>query len=62
MGLIYNKHESDMQPMHDFLTENKMSFEQFIRTKNFIATLSQEQLESFIDAYSAGEFASHGWY
>lgn len=51
-----------MQPLHDHLTANKMSFEQFLRTVNFVRDMSQEQLNKYIEAYQNGEFSNHGWY
>lgn len=62
MGLIYDKHEEEMKPLHDFLTENKMNFTQFIRSVNFVKNMSQEQLNSYIESYKNGEFNNHGWY
>lgn len=35
-GLVYDRHEEEMKPLHDHLKQNKMSFEQFIRTVNFV--------------------------
>lgn len=49
MGLVYDRHEEEMKPLHDFLTENKMDFTQFIRSVNFIKDMSQEQLNSYIE-------------
>lgn len=50
------------KPLHEFLTENKMSFEQFLRTVNFVRDMSQEQLNAYIKAYQNGEFNKHDWY
>lgn len=62
MALIFDKHEMEMKPLHDFLTENKMSFPQFIRAVNFARDMSQEQLNTYIEGYKNGEFDNHGWY
>lgn len=62
MGLVYDRHEEEMKPLHDFLIENKMDFTQFIRSVNFIKDMSQEQLNSYIEGYKNGEFNNHGWY
>ena len=62
MGLVYDKHEDEMKPLHEFLQENKMNFEQFLRTINFSKDITQEQLNAYIDAYKNGEFRNHGWY
>ena len=62
MGLVYDRHEEEMKPLHDFLTENKMDFTQFIRSVNFIKHMSREQLNSYIEGYKNGEFNNHGWY
>lgn len=62
MGLVYDRHEEEMKSLHDFLTENKMDFTQFIRSVNFIKNISQEQLNSYIEGYKNGEFNDHGWY
>lgn len=62
MGLVYDRHEEEMKPLHDFLTENKMDFTQFIRSVNFIKDMSQEQLNSYIEGYKNGEFNNHSWY
>ena len=62
MGLVYDRHEEEMKPLHDFLTENKMDFTQFIRSVNFIKDMSQEQLNSYIEGYKNGAFNNHGWY
>ena len=62
MGLVYDRHEEEMKPLHDFLTENKMDFTQFIRSDNFIKDMSQEQLNSYIEGYKNGAFNNHGWY
>ena len=44
------------------LVANKMNFEQFLRTVNFVRDMSQEDLNKYIDAYKNGEFDNHGWY
>ena len=62
MPVVYDKHAEDMKPLHDHLTENKMSFEQFLRTVNFARDMTQEQLNVYIEAYQNGEFSGHGWY
>lgn len=62
MGLVYDRHEEEMKPLHNFLMENKMNFTQFIRSVNFIRGMTQEQLNSYIEAYKNGEFNNHGWY
>ena len=62
MGLVYDRHEEEMKPLHDFFTENKMDFTQFIRSVNFIKDMSQEQLNFYIEGYKNGEFNNHGWY
>ena len=62
MALVYNKHEEEMKPLHDHLRNNKMSFDQFLRTVNFVKDMTQDQLNAYIDAYSKGEFSRHGWY
>lgn len=62
MGLVYDRHEEEMKSLHDFLTENKMDFTQFICSVNFIKNMSQEQLNSYIEGYKNGEFNDHGWY
>jgi len=62
MALVYDRHVEEMKPLHDHLTQNKMSFEQFLRTVNFVRDMSQEQLNKYIEAYQNGEFKNHGWY
>ncbi len=62
MALVYDRHVGEMQLLHDHLTQNKMSFEQFLRTVNFVRDMSQEQLNKYIEAYQNGEFKNHGWY
>lgn len=62
MALVYDKHEEEMKPLHDHLTKNKMSFEQFLRTVNFVREMTQEQLNAYIEGYQNGEFSKHGWY
>lgn len=62
MALVYDRHAEEMKPLHDYLTQNKMSFEQFLRTVNFVRDMSQEQLNKYIEAYQNGEFNNHGWY
>lgn len=62
MSIVFDKHEEKMKKMHDFLTENKMTFTQFIRAINFRADLSREEFNEFLDAYKNGEFNNHGWY
>lgn len=62
MGLVYDKHEEEMKPLYNHLRENKMNFEQFIRTVNFIHNMSQEDLSNYIKGYKNGEFDNHGWY
>lgn len=52
----------EMKPLHDYLNENKMSFEQFIRTVNFVRDMTQEELNTYIEGYKNGEFSDHGWY
>lgn len=59
---LSSESNKEMKPLHDFLTENKMSFEQFIRTVNFVRDMSQEQLKAYIEGYQNGEFNKHGWY
>lgn len=61
-GLVYDRHEEEMKPLHDHLKQNKMSFEQFIRTVNFVRNMSQEELNAYIEGYKNGEFSNHGWY
>ncbi len=56
MSLVFDKHEIEMKPLHDFLRENKMNFTQFLRTVNFVKDMTQEQLIDYIDAYKDGEF------
>ena len=56
MSLVFDKHEIEMKPLHDFLRENKMNFTQFLRTVNFVKNMTQEQLIDYIDAYKDGEF------
>ncbi len=51
-----------MKPLHEHLTANKMNFEQFLRTVNFVRDMSQEDLNKYIEAYKNGEFDNHGWY
>lgn len=60
--VVFDKHEEEMKPLHEFLTKNKMSFTQFLRTVNFTRDISQEQLNHYIEAYENGEFDNHGWY
>lgn len=62
MALVYDRHIEEMKPLHDHLAQNKMSFEQFLRTVNFVRDMSQEQLNKYIEAYQNGEFNKHGWY
>lgn len=62
MALVYDRYNEEMQPLHDHLTANKMSFEQFLRTVNFVRDMSQEQLNKYIEAYQNGEFSNHGCY
>lgn len=62
MSVVFDEHVEKMKPMHDFLTENKMTFTQFIRAINFRADLSKDEFNEFLDAYSNGEFDNHGWY
>lgn len=62
MALVYDKHIEEMKPLHDHLTANKMNFEQFLRTVNFVRDMSQEDLNKYIEAYKNGEFDNHGWY
>ena len=62
MSVVFDEHEEKMKPMHDFLTENKMTFTQFIRAINFRADLSKDEFNDFLDAYQNGEFNNHGWY
>ncbi|MCI6676092.1 MAG: hypothetical protein MSG78_04170 [Clostridiales bacterium] len=62
MSLVYDKHKEEMKPLHDHLVANKMNFEQFLRTVNFVRDMSQEDLNKYIDAYKNGEFDNHGWY
>lgn len=56
MSLVFDKHEIEMKPLHDFLRENKMNFTQFLRTVNFVKDMTQEQLIDYIDIYKDGEF------
>lgn len=56
MSLVFDKHEIEMKPLHDFLRENKMNFTQFLRTVNFVKDMTQEQLIDYIDAYKDAEF------
>lgn len=56
MSLVFDKHEIEMKPLHDFLRENKMNFTQFLRTVNFVKDMTQEQLIDYIDTYKDGEF------
>jgi len=62
MPVIYDRHAEEMKPLHDFLTDNKMNFAQFIRTFNFVRNMTQEQFDAYIEAYEKGEFNDHGWY
>lgn len=62
MSVVFDEHEEKMKKMHDFLTENKMTFTQFIRAINFRADLSREEFTEFLNAYKNGEFNNHGWY
>lgn len=62
MSMVFDEHEEKMKKMHDFLTENKMTFTQFIRASNFRADLSREEFTEFLNAYKNGEFNNHGWY
>ena len=62
MAVVFDKHEEEMKPLHDFLKENKMNFSQFLRSVNFIRDMTQEQLNDYIEAYKNGEFDNHGWY
>lgn len=41
MALVYDRHEEEMKPLHNHLRENKMSFEQFLRTVNFVRDMRQ---------------------
>lgn len=61
-GLVYDRHEEEMKPLHDHLKQNKMSFDQFIRTVNFVRDMSQEELNAYIEGYKNGEFSNHGGY
>ena len=61
MAFVYDK-EEEMKPLHNHLTANKMNFEQFLRTVNFVRDMSQEDLNKYIEAYKNGEFDNHGWY
>ena len=38
MALVYDRYEEEMRPLHEFLQVNKMTFEQFIRSVNFVET------------------------
>lgn len=40
MALVYDKHIEEMKSLHDHLTANKMNFEQFLRTVNFVRDIS----------------------
>ena len=51
MGLVFDKHEEEMKPLHDLLRENKMNFTQFLRTVNFVRDMKQEQLNDYIEAF-----------
>ena len=62
MSVVFDEHEEKMKKMHDFLTENKMTFTQFIRAINFHADLSREEFTEFLNVYKNGEFNNHGWY
>ena len=62
MSMVFDEHEEKMKKMHDFLTENKMTFTQFIRASNFRADLSREEFTEFLNAYKNREFNNHGWY
>ena len=62
MAFVYDKHEEEMKLLHNHLTANKMNFEQFLRTVNFVRDMSQEDLNKYIEAYKNGEFDNHGWY
>ena len=62
MALVYDRHMEQMKPLHAHLTENKMSFEQFLRTVNFVRDMEQDDLNAYIEAYKNGEFDNHGWY
>ena len=62
MSVVFDEHEEKMKKMHDFLTENKMTFTQFIRASNFRVDLSREEFTEFLNAYKNGEFNNHGWY
>ena len=62
MSVVFDEHEEKMKKMHDFLTENKITFTQFIKAINFRADLSREEFTEFLNAYKNGEFNNHGWY
>ena len=62
MSVVFDEHEEKMKKMHDFLTENKMTFTQFIKAINFRVDLSREEFTEFLNAYKNGEFNNHGWY
>jgi hypothetical protein len=62
MSLVYDKHEEDLKPLKNLLKDNKMNFTQFLRTVNFVRDMSQEELNTYIDAYQNGELNNFGWY
>ena len=62
MALVYDRHEDEMKPLHEHLRKNKMNFEQFLRTVNFVRDMKQGDLNKYIEAYQNGEFNNHGWY
>ena len=54
MAVVFDKHEEEMKPLHDFLKENKMNFSQFLRSVNFIRDMSKDQLNIYIEVYKNG--------
>ena len=63
MALVYDRYEEEMRPLHEFLQVNKMTFEQFIRSVNFVRDMRQEDLIKWIDANEKNnEFKNHGFH
>ena len=62
MALVYDRHEEATKPLHDHLRNNKMFFEQFLRTVNFVREISKDGLDVYTEAYKNGKFRNHGRY
>lgn len=62
MPIVYDRHKEEIEPLKNHLIQNKMNFSQFIRTVNFVREMSQEQLNTYIEAYKNGELNDCGWY